>query len=215
MRQMTAILLAVILVFPLCGCSAWMDGSYVSVVPHEPEAVSEKKEIEDAFSYLDLRNALIGMVESSTQNAVFAVSLLDMKFADYYMDVAIAYIKESYALGAYTVSDITYEFGTNQGNHVVAVDITYNQRRSAILRMKQISDMDGAEALVLSSLNNHENSVVFMVDQYDDTDFVALVNGYVSSNPEQAIDLIQTDVSVYPQTGQQRIVEIAFTYNDR
>lgn len=210
MKRIIAVIVLLLLTFT--GCASWMDGSYVHITPHQEEKVSDKQEIVDAFSYMDLRNALIGMVESSTQSAVFAVSRLDMKFADYYMDVAIGYIKDSFALGAYTVSDITYEFGTNQGNHVVAVEVSYNQNRSEVLRMRQIQNMTDAEVLIGATLDQCESSVVFMVEEYTETDLVQLAEKYVQHHPEKVMELPEVTVAVYPDTGNQRIVEMNFIY---
>ena len=72
-------LLAVLSCLLLCGCS-WMDGSYLSITPHQEQNVGNQSGIRSASNYLELRKVLEEMVDAGIENAVINV-------ADYRQDL--------------------------------------------------------------------------------------------------------------------------------
>jgi hypothetical protein len=53
---------------------------------------------------------------------------------------------------------------------------------------------------------------VLRVGDYKDLDFVQLVSDFAMENPDVAMELPQVTVSVYPQEGTDRVVDIRFAY---
>ena len=55
-------------------------------------------------------------------------------------------------------------------------------------------------------------ALVLRVGDYKDLDFVQLVSDFAMENPDVAMELPQVTVSVYPQEGTDRVVDIRFAY---
>ena len=196
----------------LCGCQFWMDGEHYSVKPHLEDDVPQDPGMLSAYSYNSLRVILETLVEDITGQAVIDVSGLNMDQMEAFMDRAIDQTKRNHAIAAYAVDEITYEIGTNAGKPAVAVQITYHHTRSEILRIKRASNMDEAQHIITDALDDYDADVVLHVDSYYDVDFAQMVQDYVDANPQNCVEMPQVTVTVYPETGIERVIELAFTY---
>lgn len=196
----------------LCGCQFWMDGEHYSVKPHLEDNVPQDPGTLSAYSYNSLRSVLESLVEDVTGQAVINVTGLNMNQMETFMDRAIAQTKRNHAIAAYAVDEITYEIGTNAGKPAVAVQITYHHSRSEILRIKQASDMNEVQIIIMDALDEYDAGVVLHVDSYYDMDFTQMVQDYVDNNPQLCVEMPQVSATVYPETGMKRVIELAFTY---
>lgn len=196
----------------LCGCGFWMDGEYVSVKPHQEQNYNTEKETIAVSSYRQLRSAVVTLVENGAENGILDVSGFNNATVHFYMDSAIQYVMHSTPMGAYAVNEITYEIGTSTGVEAIALDIHYRQDRSEILRMKQTQDMLEVEGVIAEALNNCDSSVVLQTRQYEEIDFVQLVQDYANENPQLIMETPAVEVTVYPERGATRIIELVFTY---
>ncbi len=210
-RIAVAVLLTVCFCALLCSCD-WWQGHYSSVSPHKEENARPEQEVVNAFSYLDLQNAVVALVESGQKQGVVAVTLLNEKYLDHYMQTAIEYATDHCAIGAYAVEEITYEIGTNAGKAAIAVEITYNYRHSEILTICKADNMDQAKDVIAQALKDCEAGVVMKIEDFTETDFTQLVQDYVDTYPESCMEMPQVSVSTYPKSGEERVVELAFTY---
>lgn len=208
------LLIPLILCLLLSGCGSWMNGEYYSVTPHTNQVVRVEEESTAVASYTDICNALEDMVRSAVESGILtAAEIEDSRLADN-MNFAIQYIKDTFPLGAYAVSDITYEIGTNRGISAVAVTITYNHNRNALSKIRYISSPDSAKALITTALGNCDYSVVMYVKDYVEVDYLQLVRDYALSTPSKAMEVPQVTISQYPDSGRERVVELQFTYQN-
>ena len=109
MKRMAAVVL--LLVFScavLCGCD-WRQGQYSSVSPHKEANARPDQSVVNAFTYLDLQNALVAFVEAGQKQGIIAATMLNEKYLDHYMETAIEFATQNCAVGAYAVEEITYE----------------------------------------------------------------------------------------------------------
>lgn len=196
----------------LSGCDFWMDGSYVSVKPHQEQNYSQEKEVIQVATYSQIEKALCELVETGASSGVLSFTAFNAATARVHMESAISYVTESYPIGAYGVSEISYEIGKNRAGGAIAVSIKYRQDRSQMLRVKPVLDMDGAKTMIMEALNNCEPSVVCRIQQYEETDFVQLVRDYAAQNPDRVMERPEVSVTTYPPKGHDRIVELKFTY---
>lgn len=203
--------MALVLSLILCGCS-WMDGEYHSVTPHAGEGVPQSQDGIVVSSYLQLRDALLEMVNAGTTDAIFYLTEINMEMVDQYMNTAITHLFKNTAIGAYALREITYEVGTQAEHFAVAVDIDYVHGRQDILRVKKAADMAGLKTRVHEALNYCSNTLVVKVDQYEDIDLIQYVQDYVDKNSQICMEMPQVSAAVYPENGDERIVEMTFTY---
>lgn len=211
MKILTRFICTVCMCALLSGCSFWMDGSYYSETPHTQDNSNISKTAISVSSYEQLYASLKYLVESGTTEGVFSVT--DMEdMLDAYMVQAIANVKANNPVGAYALEDIHYEIGARGGKQAVAVEISYRHGRSEILRIKRADTMDLAVDLIASSLEACESGVVLRVTNYEDIDFAQSIEDYANAHPDTCMEMPQVTVSVYPEQGQDRVIEIAFTY---
>jgi len=209
-RKIVAI--TVLLAFLLSGCGSWMDGSYVSVKPHLEQNRQEAQQSISAGSYLELRNALSDLVESGTEQAVISVADMEKESLQSNIDLAIRYVTKNHPVGAYAVDEITCEIGTSSGQPAVAVTVSYIHGRSEILRIKQTKNMDEAKEVIASALDSHDTGVILRVERFQETDFAQLVFDYATENPDAVMETPQVTAVIYPESGNDRVVELVFSY---
>ena len=141
-RRLLALVLALLC---LGGCS-WMDGSYVSVTPHQvlPEQTGEGT-VRSVRNYTELRGALIGMIDSGTEKALFSLAEYPGEEVPDDLQRAVAYAQGIYPVGAYAVETIDYDFGTGLGASALSVDITYRRSREQIEGIRTVRWISGAK----------------------------------------------------------------------
>ena len=196
----------------LCGCDFWANGEYLTVMPHEEEYLQMNNEIIHVSSFTQIQDVLKELVENGAENAVVSADAFNIGTLNYLVESAIDHLVNKNPVGAYAVDKIDYEIGTNRGTHVVAFDFSYLHNRSEILRIKKVKYMSDAEEQIYNALNNCDHSLVIRVERYVETDFVQLVQNYTNDNPDLVMELPKVSANVYPQSGEDRIIEINFTY---
>ena len=203
-----------LLAFLLSGCSTWLDGEYHSVKPHASDGNKLSDDAVIVADYPQLRDALVEMVTSGRQKSTFYITGFNLEDVDQYMNTAIMHVFQNSAVGAYAVDEITYEGGYSGGNPAIAVDVTYLHGRPEILRIKKVTNMDGAKNIISTALRNCETSTVIRVEEYEDLDVELFVQEYVNSNPHLCMELPQVAATTYPDRGKERLLEIFFTYQN-
>ena len=206
----------VVLMLALCvllgGCSGWMNGSYSSVSPHlvrDPQGNDQSLAVS---GYEELRDALVDMVADGAESALINVAQMDQDHVIRDVEQAIGYVTDIDPIGAFAVSSIKYEQGTSGGQSALAVTVTYNHNRSEIGKIKQAEDMEAACQIISSGLQECQSRVVMRVRHYQDTDLVQFVADYADEAPDLIMELPLVTVNMYPESGEDRVLEIVFTY---
>ncbi len=212
MKKVLTVLLAVCLCFSLCACGSWLDGSYHSVQPHQDDRQEQLQETMTAFSYRELLSLLCDMVENGQQAGVIDMPGFAENQLRTLMDQATAYVVQYHPIGAYVVDKITYELGTAGSKPALAVSITYVHSRAEILRIKKLPDMDAVGEKIREALANCDAGLILRVENYEDVDYALLVQDYAEQYPEFCMEIPQISVVTYPQTGDDRVLELTFSY---
>jgi hypothetical protein len=117
-------------------------------------------------------------------------------------------------LGAYAVEAVDWELGNSGGKPAIALEITYRRSLTEIRGIHRVSDMDAAARTIEEALSDHAASLVLEVAVYEDADIHQLVSDYVQRYPQYVMETPEVTVGVYPESGQTRIVELKFTYQN-
>lgn len=205
--------LAAALCLLLGGCG-WMDGSYVSVEPHEEHIRDEDTTAVSASSYQELRKALEEMVRAGTEQSVISVADYDESRAAGIMKMAVSYILQQDPIGAYAVEDIQFEIGSNAGKTAIAVEISYLRTRTEIQKIRQVAGMDAAWEIIAETLADCDPGVVLLVENYASADITQMVEDYAQEHPETVMEIPQVVSAVYPDSGSTRVLELQFTYQN-
>ena len=203
---------ALLLTVLLSGRVFWMDGEYLSVTPHAAQEELAQKAAAEVTSYAQLCNVLTDMVENYREECIISIVGFNNATTDYYISAAIDHVRKNTAVGAFGVEKIDYEVGVNRSTAVVAMDIYYTRTRADILGMNKVRNTEEMTARITQALEHHDAYVVMRTDEYQTVDFTQLVQNYANEHPDLIMETPQVSVFVYPQRGQDRIVELTFTY---
>lgn len=202
----------VLLVAMLSGCG-WMDGSYVSVTPHQVGVgQGSQSSVRSLRNYTELRGALVGLIDRGATEGLFSLAEYPKEDVVKDMDRAIAYATGSYSLGAYAVDAIDYDFGTGLGASALSVDISYRRTREQIESIRSVRGIAGAREEVEAALDECLDTLVLQESAYKEADFGAMVRDYAIRNPDRVMELPSINVRIYPDRGNIRVVELSFRY---
>lgn len=207
-----AILLILILVLGLSGCTGWMDGSYASTMPHQDQTPSAENQIAEVKNYSELCQALGSMAEKGVESAVLSVADYENTHIKSDLNEAIVEVRKSNPIAAYAVEKIEYELGTNVGQPAVALAITYIHDRDELLKIRRVANVDEAQKVVAGYLDNCAAATVLYLDNYEAVDFVQIVEDYALNYPQRVMEIPSVTVNVYPETGTERVVELKYSY---
>ena len=166
----------------------------------------------EADSPAQIQDALSGFVEKGKTVGVISVAALNDAALRYNMEAAIRYVTSSTPIGAYAVEEITFDVGTNAGVRAIAVNISYRSDRTAFINIKNAEHMSGATDIIYAALRAYSPGVTVLVDNYSQTDIAQTVHNYCLNNPDVVMQEPKIAVSVFPETGDKRIIDVIFTY---
>lgn len=196
----------------LSGCDNLFDGHYSSVKPHEQQTNSSASQSVAASNYSQLSAALTRLVQAGREEGVINVEDYDQSVVEADMKRAITDVMEHDAIAAYAVDKVEFELGKSGGKSALDVDIAYTHNRAEILKIKKVYDVAGAIKIISGALNQCQADIVLQIGQYEQTDFVQVVESYALENPQYVMEVPQVTVNVYPESGTTRVVELRFTY---
>lgn len=211
-RGIAVLALIAVLSMLLGGCDFWMDGTYVSVTAHNEQNLLTREEVISVSTYTEMRENLAHMVESGATGGVMSLSGMGDTAAREYMDTAVQYLNKYNPVCAYAVEDISYDVGISGEATVVAYQINYRRGRSEVLRIEQANTTKDAEKLIAAALDDCDATTVLRIKQYEAIDFTQLVHDYANENPHIVMEIPEVSVSVYPDSGAERVVALSFTY---
>lgn len=196
----------------LAGCQNPYSSSYVSVKPYEKRVASSGSQSASVSDYQNLYTALGTAVAEGQTKCAIHVAGYDPEKLEADMDKAIEQLLRQDPVASYAVGRIDYELGTSGGQNALAVQIHYVHDRVELLKIKQVQNMEQANKALFAALNECDMNIVLKIQDYENVDFVQLVEDYALENPHQVMELPQVAVNIYPDSGPTRVVELRFFY---
>ena len=197
------------------GCSSMLNRDYSSVTVHSatPTAEGDANTMR-VQNYQELVNALIYLINQGEESGSIRYSGEEADFKKL-MDEACLEVKQEDPLGAYAVDYIKYSVISIVGSYEADVQITYRRTREQVA---SIVDATGAAAIrseLSRALSSFDTEVVLRISYFEEDEayIQQLVRQAYLSNPATALDFPDAQVAMYPESGQQRIVEVALTYH--
>ena len=195
----------------LLGGCGWLNGSFVSVTPHEaPKQVAHADTI-TAANYKDFLAALKQLVAAGTEVAAIHVEEYPEKAVEVGVRRAVDNVMHNDPIGAYAVEDIQYEIGSSSGLPAVSIAVTYRHNSTELQRIRRAVSIPQVQIIVANALESYEAGIVLLVGQYEDTDFSQFVQDYAREHPETIMEVPQVTQALYG-TGESRVVELIFSY---
>ena len=207
-RTLLPLLLALGLLLGGCG---WLNGSFVSVTPHEaPRQVAHVDTI-TAGNYQEFQAALKQLVAAGTEVAAIHVEEYPEKALESGVRQAVYHVMRNDAIGAYAVEDIQYEIGSSSGLPAVSITVTYRHNATELQRIRRAVSIPQARTIIANALESYESAIVLLVSKYEDSDFSQFVQDYASDHPETIMEVPQVTQALYG-SGDSRVVELIFSY---
>lgn len=212
MKRICCLILAV-LCLALAGCGNLGTGTYANVTPHREENTKSNPEDVNAAVYWQLHKALTDLVESGAESGLIYVAEYNQSKLEPDLAEAIQKVTQDNPIGAYAVEEVRYELGTSSGKSAVAVEISYLHDRTQIRRIQRCDTLPDAREAIGDALDECESSLVLQIGNYQQTDFVQMVQDYANENPGAVMEVPEVAVGIYPeQGGANRVVELKFSY---
>lgn len=207
-HRLLPLLLAMSLLLGGCG---WLNGSFVSVTPHEaPKQVSHSGTI-TAANYKEFVAALKQLVSAGTEVAAIHVAEYPAKALETGVKRAVFDVQHNDPIGAYAVEEIHYEIGSSSGLPAVSITVDYRHNATELQGIRRALGVVQAQTAAAAALESYQPGIVLLVSQYEDTDFSQFVQDYASEHPETIMEVPQVTQALYG-TGESRVVELIFSY---
>lgn len=210
---MKRIVLLFLLLCTLCGCSL-APNSYLSVKDH---VVASKQPVRQDMvlvqDYNGLKRVILDQVESGQPEGSFWASNYDGSLEDDLI-VAAYEVSKLNPLGAYAVEYLSHDCTYIVNHYEVTVRITFRRTPREIAAVENISTTAALRERLERALLNHEDQLVIRMSGYREPDIETMVAEFCAENPAQVLEHPTVTVSVYPDSGTVRILEIGLAYTN-
>ena len=198
----------------LTGCAGMLERSYENVTPHvDRPATADDPSTLRVENYRELVSAVLYLVSQGAEEGA-------IQFQDYTgqagEDLAAACLEvaDQDPLGAYAVDYIEHELSRVMSHYQAGLSIHY---RRSMDQVRAIVNVTGTRAIrdkVEGALAAFDPELVLRVAYFaEDEQFIRdLVRQVYYGAPDAILCPPQMEVTLYPDTGSQRIVEVLFTY---
>ena len=207
-RKLLPLIPALCLLLGGCG---WLNGSFVSVTPHEAPKQVFHTDTVTAANYMEFLAALKQLVSTGTEVAAIHVEEYPEDTLEVGVRRAVFNVTHSDPVGAYAVEDIQYEIGSSSGLPAVSITVAYRHNSTELQRIRRAADSAQARTIVANALEGYETGIVLLVNQYEGTDFSQFVQDYANDHPETIMEVPKVTQAQYG-VGDSRVVELIFSY---
>lgn len=211
-KRLLAGALALSLLLP--GCSALLERDYSSVTPHNAVPATEgDPSILRADSYQELVNALIYFVAGGMEEGTVRL-YTDTENVEPFLAGACLEVVQEDPLGAYCVEFIKYTVNPVVTYSEAKVEITYRRTREQVASIVQATGVTAIRSELESALTAFAPERVLRISYFEEDEAYIqdLARQAYYDVPACALGMPEISVSIYPNAGRQRIVEILLDY---
>lgn len=194
------------------GCSRYYNGSYSSVKPHVQPQTPVTAQTLSASNQQELQEQLEKLISSAKSEGVIYVDSYDQDRVHGDMQQICQRITQEYSIAAYALEGISYELGKSNGQSALSLMIRYAKSPAEILGIRTVSNMDVAADQIRNAMARCDVGLVLRVSDYEQQDYLQIVENYAMDNPQLVMELPQVSWKVYPEEGKDRVLELFFTY---
>lgn len=210
MKRLLSLLLALLL---LTGC-AFAPSEYASITDHT--GVDDAGGDDDALTaddYNSLKQAILSFVRTGTADGSIVVTRYD---GDVEADLTQAAYEVSKLdpLGAYAVDYMTHDCVRIVSYYEIRIRTTFRRTKAELDAIRMAYSDPQIAILVQLAVEQGADRLTLRLTDYHEQDFAAITAEYCAARPETVMETPKVSVSVYPDSGESRIAEINFQYNN-
>ena len=199
----------------LSGCSSLLEQEYTHITPHNaaPTAEGDPSTLR-ADSYQELVNALIYLVDKGIEKGTVRL-YTNQEDISADLEAACLEVVQEDPLGAYAVEYITYSTSSVVSYTEATVNITYRRTKEQVDSIVRATGITAIRSELASAMSSFKPECVLRISYFDeDESFIQELAKQAYYNvPAYALGMPELQVTLYPDSGQQRIVEILLTYS--
>lgn len=199
----------------LTGCSTMLERDAVQISPFRPASSGEASSTLRVETYQKLVEAILYLVNRGEEHGVLTLY-------NYTQDVeadltrACLEVVQTDPLGAYAVDYIKHDHSLIVSYYEVNVYISYRRTPEQIASLVSVTGSSAIRREISQTLASFLPEAVLRVSYFnEDEDYIMdLVRQAYYDAPAYALGMPEVDISLYPATGSERIVEISLTYSE-
>lgn len=197
----------------LCGCESMLETSFEAVAAHEDKLITADDSSIRVKNYQQLVSGVLYLVSQGREEGV-------IQLVDYTGDVETALtnacleVANQDPLGAYAVDYIKHEYTRVVSYYQADISIRYRRSLEQIRSVVNVTGTSAIRAELQEALTAYQPEVVLRVAYFaeDSNSIAQLIYQAYYDTPEAALGMPQTQIALYPDSGNQRIVEILLSY---
>lgn len=198
----------------LTSCSAMLERSYSVSAPHvDRPTVAEDPSALRVENYRELVSAVLYLVSQGAEEGV--IQLYDYTGSvENDLTSACLEVATEDPLGAYAVDYIKHEYTRVVSYYQATLSIHYRRSQEQIHSMVNVTGTGAIRTELQEALSRFEPEVILRVGYFsEDEDSIAqLIRQAYYDAPVTALGMPQAEISLYPDSGRERVVEIRLTY---
>ena len=200
----------------LTGCAAMLERDYLSVTPHArlPAAADDSTTVW-VETYPELVDAIFSLVSEHRESGVIRLRNWKGNVRQNLSD-ACDEVSHDDPLGAYAVDRIKPEFVRIATYYEATVSIDYRRTAEQVASVNTVAGSGAIRGELRDALTSFVPETAFRVNYFDQAqgdDYIPrLIRQAYYGSPAAALGLPEAVVNLYPESGQQRVVEVLFTY---
>lgn len=210
---MKRIALFLLLLCSLTGCSMAPD-SYLTVKDHTvATGTAVRQDVVRVQDYNGLKQAILDLVENGQAEGSFWAANYDGSLEDD-LTVAAYEVSKLNPLGAYAVEYMSHDCTYIVNHYEVTIRITFRRTHREIAAVETVTSRTALRERLQKALQTHESQVAVRMSNYREIDIEAMIDEYCKENPSEVLERPAVTVSVYPDSGTVRILEITMAYTN-
>lgn len=212
--RLLAIALICGLLAALSGCTAMLNREYSSSTPHAEYPVSDKSAVLQAENHQGLVNAILYFITEHRDTGIVHLTYAqDEARMDSELEAACREVCEEDPLGSYAVEDIQYVSQRMTAYYEVTVSISYAHSVEEVSAIVPVAGSSAIRQTVSAAMTAFADKCVFRVSYFtgDVLSLRQLVRQTWLDTP-LALDGPKPDITLYPNSGTSRIVEVALIW---
>ncbi len=213
-KRIISVLVVVSLLTALSGCNSMFKKEYLSVSEYKDETQNlSSSDTTQISTFTELKAAIIAMVSGHKAEGRLRFTAYDGTIQDD-LSRALLEAKNENALASFAVDYMSYDLSRIVTYYEAVVYITYKKTQSEIDDIRYITGKAELADAIEPVLEEMSSYVALRLTSATVTeeDVISAVNFAYTQNPAGCVVPPSVTVSIHPQSGLQRIIELDFEY---
>lgn len=212
MKKWQTCALALWMALALTACSRFIPSSYTRVSAHS-QTQSEQTEtnVVNVEDYDGLRRAIRDFVRGGVEHGVIRVNRYEGILEEDLAAAAYSVARED-PVGAYAVDYMTHECTLIVSYYEIHIDITFRQTQTRPSQISYVGTQGELRRRICAAMDEYGEVLTVYAGYQGEPDYEAIAREYYEQNPGTLMALPQITVENYPQSGENRITELSFSY---